>query len=114
MVVNAGPGESDLRLISPKTQTPQSQPIERKKRKKIYQNTHRGRVAYDIKKTLAQFLKPASPTPLNKMSGRWFHRDNERLIKVLWHCEVLQREGAYAYRCSTKGQRLIPLAHTVL
>ena len=61
---------------------------------------------YANKKALDLDLKPANPTPSNTGSTRAFQRDAERGIKVLRYCEVLQRGGAYVYRCAIKALRV--------
>ena len=63
--------ESDIYPISPKTQAPQYQPIDRKKRKgKILEDYSKDRAAEANKKALALLLKPASPTPSKTGSAR--------------------------------------------
>ena len=58
----ARPRESDIHPVSPKSPTPQYQPIDRKKRKgKIVEDYSRERAASDNKKALALLLKPVSP-----------------------------------------------------
>ena len=57
--------------ISPKTLTPQCQPIDRKKRKgKIVEDYSRDRAAQANKKAFALLSKPASPTPSNTGSEK--------------------------------------------
>ena len=51
-------------------------------------------------------LKPASPTPSNTGLVRSFQRNTEKGIKVLLYCKVLQRGGAYVYRCATRIPRV--------
>ena len=82
---------SDMHPISPKTPSPQYQPIDRKKRKvKIVEDYSRGREVYANKKALALLLKPANPTPSNTGSARSFQRDTDRGTKDLRYCDVLQ------------------------
>ena len=91
-VSSARVGESDIHPISPKTPTPQYQPIDRKKRKrKRVEDYSRDRAAQANKEALAQLLKPASPTPSKTELTRSFQRDTEKGIKVLLYCKVLQR-----------------------
>ena len=45
------------------------------------------------KMALDLLLKPANPTPSNTGSTRSFQRETERGIKVMWYCEVLQRDA---------------------
>ena len=91
-VSSARPGESDKHPISPKTPVPQYQPIDRKKRKgKRVEDYSRDRAALANKELLALLLKPTSPTPSKTELARSFQRDNEKGIKVLLYCKVLQR-----------------------
>ena len=67
--------------------------MEWKKTKGKLKVTKKGASSKANKKALALLLKPASPTPSNTGSLRSFHRDTEKIIKVLLYCEVLQRGG---------------------
>ena len=62
--------------------------------------------SYANKKASALLLKPASPTPSNTGSLRSFHRDTDHGINVRRYWEVLQRGGAWVYRCAITAPRL--------
>ena len=67
--------ESDVHSISPKSPTPQYQPIDRKKRKgKRVKEYSRDRAAYANKEALTLPLKPTSPTTSNMGLARSFQR----------------------------------------
>ena len=55
-----------------------------------------------IKKALALFLDPASPTS-NTVSARSYHRDTARKIKVLLYCEVLHKYTLHEYTMSDQS-----------
>ena len=83
--------ESDMHPISPKTTAPQYKPIDRKKRKgKIVEHYSSDSAAKVNKKALPVLKKPARATPTNTGIARSLKRDNEREMKLLWYCEVLQ------------------------
>ena len=67
--------ESDVHPVSPKSPTPQYQPIEGKKRKgKRVEDYSRDRAAYANKEALTLPLKPASTTTSNMGLARSFQR----------------------------------------
>ena len=78
----------------------------RKEEKPKIVDDKRGESNYANEKALDLLLKPANPTPSNTELTRSFQRDTERRIKVLGYCEVMQRGGAYVYRCAIKALRV--------
>ena len=58
------------------------------------------------KKALTLLLKPANPTPSNAGSPGSYHRDTDRVIKILRYCEVVQRGGPKVYLCAIATQHV--------